>query len=103
MQNRMDQTAFKNADTPYRSKPFWAWNGKLEEKELKYQLQIFKEMGMGGAFFHSRTGLITEYLGEEWFSLVNACADECERQGMEGWLYDEDRWPSGTAGGRGSG
>ena len=100
MQNRMDQTAFKNADTPYRSKPFWAWNGKLEEKELKYQLQIFKEMGMGGAFFHSRTGLITEYLGEEWFSLVNACADECERQGMEGWLYDEDRWPSGTAGGR---
>ena len=48
---------------------------------------------------HSRTGLTTEYLGDEWFELVNACADEAERLGLEAWLYDEDRWPSGSAGG----
>ncbi len=90
---------FKNPSAKYRAKPFWAWNGELDEKELKYQLGIFKEMGMGGAFFHSRTGLATKYLGDEWFDLINACADECERLGLEGWLYDEDRWPSGSAGG----
>ncbi len=54
---------------------------------------------MGGYFMHSRTGLVTEYLGKEWFELTNACAEEGERLGMESWLYDEDRWPSGTAGG----
>ena len=48
---------------------------------------------------HSRTGLETECLGEEWFELINACADEAEAQGLEAWLYDEDRWPSGLAGG----
>ena len=32
----------------------------------------------------------TEYLGEEWFELINACADEGEKLGMESWLYDGD-------------
>ena len=58
-----------------------------------------RDMGLGGFFMHSRTGLATEYLGDEWFELINACADEAERLGMEAWLYDEDRWPSGSAGG----
>ncbi|HEY0828429.1 MAG TPA: glycosyl hydrolase, partial [Bacilli bacterium] len=83
----------------YRGKPFWSWNGTLEKEELLRQIYVFKEMGFGGFFMHSRTGLVTEYLGEEWFDLINACAEEAEKLGMEAWLYDEDRWPSGTAGG----
>jgi len=55
---------------------------------------------MGGAFLHSRTGLATEYLGDEWFRLTHVCADEAEKLGLEAWLYDEDRWPSGSAGGK---
>jgi len=38
-------------------------------------------------------------LGPEWFELTNACVEEGIKHGMENWLYDEDRWPSGTAGG----
>ena len=91
--------AFENPGAAFRGKPFWSWNGVLTKNELLRQLGIFKEMGMGGAFMHARTGLKTEYLGDEWFGLINACADECEKLGMEAWLYDEDRWPSGTAGG----
>jgi len=90
---------FLNPGTEYRGKPFWAWNGKLDKDELLKQIHVMKEMGFGGFFMHSRTGLATEYLGEEWFELINACADEAEKLGMEAWLYDEDRWPSGTAGG----
>ena len=90
---------FENPGMEWRGKPFWSWNGKLEKEELIRQIHIMKEMGLGGFFMHSRTGLITEYLGEEWFELINACADEAEKLGMESWLYDEDRWPSGTAGG----
>ena len=92
-------TYFKNPTSEWRGKPFWSWNGKLEKNELIRQIHILKEMGMGGYFMHSRTGLVTEYLGKEWFDLTNACAEEGEKLGMESWLYDEDRWPSGTAGG----
>ncbi|MFD0717368.1 hypothetical protein [Paenibacillus sp. GCM10027626] len=90
---------FKNPPAAYRGKPFWAWNGKLEKEELIRQIHIMKEMGFGGFFMHSRVGLETEYLGDEWFDLINACTDEGTKLGMEAWLYDEDRWPSGTAGG----
>ena len=83
----------------HSGKPFWSWNGKLEEKELKYQIDVMKEMGFGGYFMHSRTGLETEYLGEEWFELINSCADYGQELNLESWLYDEDRWPSGCAGG----
>lgn len=90
---------FVNPGVAFRGKPFWSWNGKLNEAELLRQIRLLKEMGFGGFFMHSRTGLATEYLGDEWFRLTNACADEAEKLGLEAWLYDEDRWPSGTAGG----
>ncbi len=83
----------------YRSAPFWAWNGKLDKEELKKQLIYMKKMGFGGVFMHSRTGLKTEYLGEEWFACIRECAKEAEKLGLKAWLYDEDRWPSGSAGG----
>lgn len=91
---------FRDPPAALRGKPFWSWNGQLEQDELLRQLDVTKEMGMGGAFMHSRTGLKNEYLGDEWFELINACAQKCEEENLEGWLYDEDRWPSGTAGGK---
>lgn len=90
---------FRNPGNRYRSIPFWAWNGELEEKELYRQLDIFKKMGFGGAFMHSRVGLETEYLGAEWMDLAEKCLRYGEKIGLDLWLYDEDRWPSGSAGG----
>lgn len=83
----------------FRSAPFWSWNGRLDEAELRRQIRTFKNMGMGGFFMHSRIGLATPYLSSEWFELINACIDEAKKLGMDAWLYDEDRWPSGYAGG----
>lgn len=91
--------SFSSPSAEYRGKPFWSWNGELRKEELVRQAHIMKEMGLGGYFMHSRTGLITEYLGDEWFKLINDVADAAEADGMEAWLYDEDRWPSGSAGG----
>ncbi len=91
---------FASPTPEYRGKPFWSWNGELRGEELVRQTEIMKQMGLGGFFMHSRLGLITEYLGDEWFSLINEVADAAELKGMEAWLYDEDRWPSGSAGGK---
>jgi len=90
---------FLNPSAKFRAKPFWAWNDELEGGELRRQIRIFREMGLGGFFMHSRVGLKTPYLSEEWFDLVKACIDEARRTDTEAWLYDEDRWPSGAAGG----
>ena len=98
----MDQkllSEFASPPSPYRGKPFWAWNGKLEESELRRQVRVFQRMGLGGFFMHSRVGLDTAYLGKEWFQGVRACIDEAKKTGLEAWLYDEDRWPSVAAGG----
>lgn len=83
---------FENPSSAERGKPFWAWNGALGKEELLHQIDVFHQMGFGGYFCHSRVGLKTEYLGEEWFELINACADRGSELGMETWLYDEDRW-----------
>lgn len=83
----------------YGSIPFWSWNDKLEEGELRHQIRHMKERGMNGFFMHARGGLETEYLSDEWFDCVKACVDEAKKLGMEAWSYDENGWPSGFAGG----
>lgn len=54
---------------------------------------------MGGFFMHSRPGILTQFLSEEWFAAIAACVEEAESSGMEAWLYDEWSFPSGFAGG----
>ncbi|MBR2950108.1 MAG: hypothetical protein IKC46_09605 [Lachnospiraceae bacterium] len=89
----------KNA-LEYGSIPFWSWNDKLEEAELRRQINVMHDMGMKGFFMHARGGLETEYLSEEWYDCIRACVDEAKKLGMEAWSYDENGWPSGFAGGK---
>lgn len=90
---------FKNPTCEYRGTPFWAWNAELKSEELKRQIEVFKEMGLGGFHMHVRTGMATEYLSEEFMQLIKDCVDKAKEEEMLAWLYDEDRWPSGAAGG----
>jgi hypothetical protein len=94
-----DTVLFENPPAEYRGAPFWAWNCDLDEEELLRQIGIFQEMGIGGFHMHSRTGMNVPYLSDEFMARVRACVDEASRRGMKAWLYDEDRWPSGFAGG----
>jgi hypothetical protein len=90
---------FENPPNAYRSLPFWAWNDDLKEEELNRQVKQMKEQGMGGFFIHSRDGLETVYMGQEWMELVRSTVETAKAEDMQAWLYDEDRWPSGFAGG----
>ncbi len=91
---------FNNPSAEYRGAPFWAWNKKLDITELTQQITYFQQMGMGGFHMHCRTGLDTEYMGDEFLSCIMACVDTAKEKNMRAFLYDEDRWPSGSAGGR---
>ena len=90
---------FKNPTSEYRGTPFWAWNCKLDKEELKRQIEVFHEMGLGGFHMHVRTGMATPYLSDEYMDIVKACVEKAKDEKMLAWLYDEDRWPSGAAGG----
>lgn len=88
-----------NPDAIMRPAPFWSWNDKLCEGELQRQIREMAAKGWGGYFMHARVGLVTGYLSDEWMELIRACADEAQKTGTYAWLYDEDKWPSGFAGG----
>lgn len=98
-EKELSKELFQNPTCEYRGAPFWAWNCKLEEDELLWQIEVMREMGFGGFHMHARSGLATEYLGDEFMDLVDACVNKAKKEKMLAWLYDEDRWPSGFAGG----
>lgn len=90
---------FANPTSEYRGTPLWSWNTKLDEDQLMRQIDNLQEMGLGGFHMHSRVGLDTEYMGEEFMDLVKKCVERAKEKKLLAWLYDEDRWPSGAAGG----
>lgn len=96
---QLDDKLFQNPTAEYRATPFWGWNGKLEKGILERQIGFFKEMGYGGFHMHSRTGLTTPYLSDEYMEMVKFCVETARDKDMLAWGYDEDRWPSGFGGG----
>lgn len=95
----LDNRLFENPSSEYRGTPFWAWNCKPNTEILGEQIEYLKEMGFGGFHIHSRTGMAVPYLSEEFMELVKFCTDKAKNENMLAYLYDEDRWPSGAAGG----
>ena len=98
-EEKLNQELFQHPTSEYRAAPLWAWNCKLEQKELEHQIESLKQMGFGGFYMHSRTGLATTYLGKEYMEIVKGCVEKAKKENMLAWIYDEDRWPSGFAGG----
>ena len=94
---------FFKPTSEYRGCPFWAWNDKLDEKQLLRQIDDLSDMGMGGFHMwvelcneakrcfhsrtlttnrHSRTGLDTEYMGHEFMNIVRSCVEYAESKDM---------------------
>ncbi len=84
----------------YKSIPFWSWNNSLDERELVKQIEEMASAGVGGFIIHARTGLKEEYLGDKWFSCIDACLKKAKAMGLQAWIYDENGWPSGFVGGK---
>ncbi|MHB9023009.1 MAG: glycosyl hydrolase [Armatimonadota bacterium] len=96
---QIDLDCWENPPADYRPAPFWSLNEVLEPEELRRQIRAMHAQGFGGFFMHARVGLKTPYLSPEWFRMIQVCTEEASALGMKAWIYDEDRWPSGFAGG----
>jgi len=93
-------SAFKAPEPEHTACPFWFWNGDLEPDEIIRQIGLMFDKGIRSFVIHARVGLTVAYLSETWFDRCELALEEAKRRGMKVWLYDEDNWPSGYAGGR---
>ena len=83
----------------YASAPLWVWSDMLDEKLIVETLEDLASQNVKQAFVHPRPGLMTPYLSEEWFRLWGVALKTAERLDMNIWIYDENSYPSGFAGG----
>jgi len=89
------------ADPPreFASGPLWVWNDRLTEEQIRSTMRDFAGQKVMQVFVHPRPGLMTPYLSDEWFRLWKTALDEARRLDMNVWIYDENSYPSGFAGG----
>ena len=90
---------FATPPAEFSTMPFLVWDGEVTEADIDRHVAAFHEQGVRGFFIHPRPGMITPYLSDRWFELVRYTVDKAARLGMEAWLYDENSYPSGFAGG----
>ncbi len=90
---------FAQPPRQYSSGPLWVWNDLLTETQIRSTLRDLSGQHVRQVWVHPRPGLMTPYLGEDWFRLWKVALDEAERLDMNVWIYDENSYPSGFAGG----
>ena len=92
-------SGFRQPSKEYTTAPFFVWNYKITKSEIDNYMNDFKKAGSSQVFIHPRPGLVTEYLSGEWFELFKYTVDKGKELGMNVWIYDENSYPSGFAGG----
>jgi hypothetical protein len=90
---------FKNPSKDYGTVPFFVLNDDVTKEEIERNMRELKENGCGGVIYHPRPGLITEYLSQKWFELFKHAVNVGKKIAMNVWIYDENSYPSGFAGG----
>ena len=93
------QKGFKTPGNEYGSAPLWVWHTKVTKRIIDSMMYEFKKNAFGGVMVHPRPGLITEYLSNDWFDLFQYSVKKGKELGMVVWIYDENSYPSGFAGG----
>ena len=99
MSELTNTSLFYTPSKEFRGLPFWAWNTEITSQKITKQIEVFKQMGFGGFVIHVRHGLRDEYMGQNFFERITQAIEEAKKHDLTVWLYDEDRWPSGCAGG----
>ena len=93
------KATFQQPGRDYSSGPLWTWNDLLTEEQIRSTLQDMAAQHVKQVWVHPRPGLMTPYLGDDWFRMWEISLDEAEKLDMNVWIYDENSYPSGFAGG----
>lgn len=87
-------------DAPHGLIYFWALNDECRPEKMDAMIDAFAKGNAAGVVLHPRPGLLLPYGGDDWFAMIRRTVEKCAARGVPVWLYDEDPYPSGAAGGR---
>ncbi|MDR2754493.1 MAG: hypothetical protein LBC20_02190 [Planctomycetaceae bacterium] len=93
------QKNFKNPPRDFSTGPLWTWNDRLTDEQVRGTLRDLAQQHVRQVWVHPRPGLMTPYLSDEWFARWKTALDEAQKLDMNVWIYDENSYPSGFAGG----
>ncbi|MEU8631867.1 glycosylhydrolase-like jelly roll fold domain-containing protein [Amycolatopsis sp. NPDC048633] len=91
------------ADPRPDSRPtvLWFWNGTVTPDLVAAGLADLRGQGVHEVllFPFETAALKPEFFSEGWFSVIEFALREAQRHGMHIWLFNDDYFPSGRAGG----
>ena len=79
---------------------FWFLNDRCEDSLIDKQIEEFSKARISTVCLHPREGLLLPCGSTDWFDFIRQTALKLAAKGIGIWLYDEDPYPSGNAGGR---
>ncbi|MBB6734228.1 glycosyl hydrolase [Cohnella zeiphila] len=94
------RASFASAHPPRSLFPLlWLHGDERETEEaIRAEVAAMDDGGAGGFVIESRPH--NDYLGERWWRDVGFCLDEAAKRGLDVWIFDEEYYPSGIAGGK---
>ena len=99
---KIDTVSGVNLAEPMRefsTVPFWVWNDWITLADIERSLADLMAQNISQVIVHPRPGLMIPYLSDEWFALWRHALDVARRHNLRLWIYDENSYPSGFAGG----
>ncbi len=78
---------------------FWMLNDASTIHDKIAYMRACRSGGIEALAMHCRSGNLIPYASSEWFEMTHTLVGEGKRLGIDMWLYDEDPFPSGGAGG----
>ncbi len=94
------QKIFQSDHPPGYIYPLLWLRGESNETEdaIRNQIRKMHEIGACGFVIESRPH--KQYLDEGWWRDLGICIDEAKKLSLKVWIFDEEYYPSGIAGGR---
>ncbi|MET0235395.1 MAG: glycosyl hydrolase [Kibdelosporangium sp.] len=92
---------FANPRADSRPTILWFWNGTVTTDLVATGLADMRAKGIHEVlvFPFDTAALRPQFFTEEWFTLIEFTLREAQRHGMHVWLFNDDFFPSGRAGG----
>lgn len=91
------EATLNNKEVPSYITPLFWQHGESEEV-LRNEIRQMNENGIGSFIVESRPH--PDFLGELWWSNLDAIIDEAGKRNMKVWIFDDSAFPSGFGAGR---
>ena len=92
--------SFRQPETAYANTVTWGWNGPMNERVIRQDLDSLYHMGFRAVTIEAGYDMPVAYLSDGWFKLIQTAVTVAKEKGMRIWIIDEGKYPSGFAGGK---